>query len=190
MGLINLSILVERIKKKLETSGFIKDTDYASSSEGGTIKVDSTYATDITSGGKLKAKEITAEGYSEANDGAFISKATLDNLIESGALGGGGITIEKIYDKIPTYPSSSAEDASVSGKTFAGYSAYIVGVEGQNSTYTDFGATIPYEVVSTAKASVTIDSLSISFELNGTFDKMWMNTDSQWTKKLRIFGVK
>ena len=95
-----------------------------------------------------------------------------------------------MYDKIPTYPASAAEDASVSGKTFAGYSAYIVGVEGTNNSYTDFGATIPYAVVSTAKASVTIDSLSITFELNGTFDKMWLTTASQWTKKLRIFGVK
>lgn len=88
MGLVNLSILVERIKKKLLNSGFITNTDYASSSTGGVIKTDSTYATDITSGGKLKAKEISASDYASANDSAFISKATLDNLVDAGAMGG------------------------------------------------------------------------------------------------------
>ena len=83
MGVINLGILVKKIMSKISGAGYIKDTDYASSSKGGTIKTDSTYATDITSGGKLKAKEITAEAYSEANDAAFISKATLDNVLAS-----------------------------------------------------------------------------------------------------------
>lgn len=99
MGLVNLSILVERIKKKLLNSGFITNTDYASSSAGGVIKTDSTYSTDITSGGKLKAKEISASDYASANDSAFVSKATLDNLIESGALGG-SVTFSTTPQKI------------------------------------------------------------------------------------------
>lgn len=80
---------------KIAGAGYVKDTDYASSSKGGTIKVDSTYATDITSGGKLKAKEITAEAYSEANDAAFISKKTLDNVLE--AQPAGGITVDLLF---------------------------------------------------------------------------------------------
>lgn len=95
MGLVNLSILVERIKKKLESSGFIKNTDYASSSTGGVIKVDSTYATEITSGGKLKAKEISASDYESANDSAFISKGTLDNVLAS--QGGGRFSKTSIW---------------------------------------------------------------------------------------------
>ena len=100
MGVINLGALVEKLRKKLSGDGFITSTDYASSSSGGVIKTDTAYATDITSGGKLKAKEITAEAYSEANDAAFISKATLDNVLNT--ISGGG-TIEKFYSK----PSSS-----------------------------------------------------------------------------------
>lgn len=89
MGVINLGALVEKLKKKLAASGFITSTDYASASTGGVIKTDTTYATDITTGGKLKAKEIAAESFSEANDAAFISKKTIDNLKTAGYFGGG-----------------------------------------------------------------------------------------------------
>lgn len=76
------NILADSIPPEIvDTSAFVKDTDYATGTKGGTVKVDSTYAIELTSGGKLKAKEITAAGYSEANDAAFISKATLDNVL-------------------------------------------------------------------------------------------------------------
>lgn len=96
MGVINLGILVKKIMSKISGAGYIKDTDYASSSKGGTIKVDTTYATDVTTGGKLKAKEITAEAYSEANDAAFISKATLDNVLA--AQPSGGVTVDELFN--------------------------------------------------------------------------------------------
>ena len=39
MGVINLGLLVDKIKRKLEDSGFIKNTDYASASAAGVVKV-------------------------------------------------------------------------------------------------------------------------------------------------------
>lgn len=76
------NILADSIPPEItDTSSFIEATDYATSTTGGTVKVDSTYAIELTSGGKLKAKEISAAGYSDANDAAFISKATLDNVL-------------------------------------------------------------------------------------------------------------
>ena len=39
MGVINLGLLVEKIKKKLEGSGFIKNTDYATASAAGVVKI-------------------------------------------------------------------------------------------------------------------------------------------------------
>lgn len=76
------NILADSIPPEIvDTSSFIEATDYATSTTGGTIKVDSTYAIELTSGGKLKAKEIAAEDYSAANDAAFISKGTLDNVL-------------------------------------------------------------------------------------------------------------
>lgn len=95
MGVINLGILIKKIMGKISGAGYVKDTDYATSTKGGTIKTDSTYATDITSGGKLKAKEITAEAYAEANGAAFISKATLDNVLAS--QGGGSFSRTSIW---------------------------------------------------------------------------------------------
>lgn len=83
MGVINLGILVKKIMGKISGAGYIKSTDYATGTTGGTIKLDAAYATDITSGGKLKAKEISSESYAAANDAAFISKATLDNVLEA-----------------------------------------------------------------------------------------------------------
>lgn len=101
MGVINLGVLVEKLKKKMSGS-FVTKTDYASSSAGGVIKTDSTYATDITDAGKLKSKTITAANYDSANAAAFISKGTLDALIAAGMLGGGGMTWTKIYDGTTT----------------------------------------------------------------------------------------
>ena len=98
MGVINIGALVEKLKKKLAGAGFITKTDYASSSAGGVIKTDSTYATDITSGGKLKSTTISAASYADANSAAFISKGTLDALITAGTIGGGGMTWTKLFE--------------------------------------------------------------------------------------------
>lgn len=39
MGVINLGLLVDKIKRKLESSGFIKNTDYATASAAGVVKI-------------------------------------------------------------------------------------------------------------------------------------------------------
>jgi len=129
MGVINLGILVKKIMGKISGAGYIKDTDYASSSKGGTIKVDSTYATDITSGGKLKAKEITAEAYAEANDAAFISKATLDNVLASQ---GGGSSVELLLDSdySDTIQVGSQYLRTIEGKDLTQYKFLITGMTG------------------------------------------------------------
>lgn len=89
MGVINLGLLVDKIKRKLEKSGFVKNTDYASAGTGGVIKVSSALATGVTTGGGLQALTKTAVQYESAGDSMFIGKGTLDNLIAAGTLGGG-----------------------------------------------------------------------------------------------------
>ena len=111
MGVINLGVLVKKIMGKIAGAGYVKDTDYASSTKGGTIKTDSTYATDITDAGKLKSKTITAEGYVSANASAFVSKGTLDNLIASGAVG--GVTWTKLYEGIVSASGTGTFDEGV-----------------------------------------------------------------------------
>lgn len=53
MGVINLGLLVTKIKRKLENSGFIKNTDYATASAAGVVKVGEGLA--ITDAGVLSA---------------------------------------------------------------------------------------------------------------------------------------
>lgn len=53
MGVINLGLLVDKIKRKLESSGFIKNTDYASAIKAGVVKVGDGLA--ITDAGVLSA---------------------------------------------------------------------------------------------------------------------------------------
>ena len=78
-----------------DVSGFLTATDYATDTTGGVIKVDSTYALELTSGGKLKGKEIASDNYSEANSGALISKATLDNVLAGYSTG--GVTVDVLF---------------------------------------------------------------------------------------------
>lgn len=82
-----------------DVSGMVTDTDYATDSAGGVIKVDSTYAIELTSGGKLKAKAITAEAYAEANSAAFVSKATLDNVLAAQPAPPTGATFDTLLEK-------------------------------------------------------------------------------------------
>lgn len=154
MGVINLGILVKKIMGKIAGAGYVKDTDYASISKGGTIKVDSTYATDITSGGKLKAKEITAEAYSEANDAAFISKKTLDNVLASQP--SGGMTLEQLFSG--SIPQGSTTWKSLS-KNYTDYSMLLVVMAGTYNA--NAGEVIPTAIIPTDSTS------SVKFDFGG-----------------------
>lgn len=68
MGVINLGLLVDKIKRKLENAGFIKNTDYASASAAGVVKV---------------------------GDGLEITEAGVLSAI---AQGGGGVEVTEIWD--------------------------------------------------------------------------------------------
>ena len=58
MGVINLGLLVDKIKRKLESSGFIKNTDYASASAAGVVKVGD--GLNISDSGVLSATQQAA----------------------------------------------------------------------------------------------------------------------------------
>lgn len=160
MGVINLGALVEKLKKKLSGSGFITKTDYPSGDNAGVIKVDSTYATEVTTGGKLKAKAITAASYSEANDGAFISKETLDNLITAGALGGGGVTIE-LNGTLSAVSTSSQKVTKTNA--WSTYTAILAILKGEAGTSKIFGGIIPVSALPNAFTEWEIIALSSKF---------------------------
>ena len=61
MGVINLGLLVEKIKRKLEDSGFIKNTDYATASAAGVVKIGDNI--DVTEAGVISVTFPTASGF-------------------------------------------------------------------------------------------------------------------------------
>ena len=70
---------------KLDASAladYVTNTDYATSSVGGVIKVGSSKGTGI-SNGTLTAVVVTYENYSNLNGNGFISKGTLDNVLNA-----------------------------------------------------------------------------------------------------------
>ena len=60
MGVINLGLLVDKIKRKLEGSGFIKNTDYASASKAGVVKIGA--GIDVSENGTISANIPTSSG--------------------------------------------------------------------------------------------------------------------------------
>lgn len=83
MGVINLGLLVDKIKKKLESAGFIKNTDYATASAAGVVKIgEGLSITDAgvlsTSGGSLSAVTLY-EGDGSDLAYTFPAGKTMDN---------------------------------------------------------------------------------------------------------------
>lgn len=74
----------ENWNKKLEQSDlsdYVKNTDYATDSKGGVIKVNTALGTEISSTGGLRAITKTYEQYNSAANNIFIGKGTLENVI-------------------------------------------------------------------------------------------------------------
>ena len=61
--------------------GLVSNTNYASSSAGGVVKVQSLYATNIDGNGNLYAVTKTYSEYSNGSNAIFISKGTLNNVL-------------------------------------------------------------------------------------------------------------
>ena len=80
---INSGITEDLVDKLIgiDLSNYIKNTDYASSSKGGVIKI-GTYGSDISAEGILRANIYSKESYPFAKDNSFIGKKTLENVIE------------------------------------------------------------------------------------------------------------
>lgn len=59
----------------------ISDTDYASSSKGGTIKPSNTYGVSVNTSGGLICDNRTYDSYKTSTTGLFVSKGTLDAVL-------------------------------------------------------------------------------------------------------------
>ena len=75
---------------KLSADGYVKNTDYPTSSTAGVIKAATSYGTTVTSQGFLGAQTRTAAQYPGDANTLLVGKGTLENikgLLVSGALG-------------------------------------------------------------------------------------------------------
>ena len=69
------------LENVIEGKGLVSNTDYASNSIGGVIRVNVPYATKVNSSGILYASNLDYTTYSSTSDNAFIGKGTLENVI-------------------------------------------------------------------------------------------------------------
>lgn len=65
-----------------DLADYVKNTDYASTNKGGVIKVNNNYANAVVNG-ILVSQAKTYETYQSANEGMFISKGTLENVLNA-----------------------------------------------------------------------------------------------------------
>ena len=86
MGVINLGLLVEKIKGKLESSGFIKNTDYASASAAGVVKVGTGLA--ITDAGVLSVSGGSGSEFEQLYTEASTPVATTSAITLSASSAG------------------------------------------------------------------------------------------------------
>lgn len=64
-----------------DLTNYVQNTDYASSSKGGVIKVYTSRALEMINGEALSAQAKSYSEYGSLNNGAFIGKGTLENVI-------------------------------------------------------------------------------------------------------------
>lgn len=114
MGVINLETIVQKILNRIGGSGYLTPTDYATSSTGGTVKVDTDYGIEMTAAGKLRGTVETATDYGTAGNNMLVSKGTLNNVLAA-------------------QPSTAKLDLLFSGNLSAGAASYALAHD-----YTDY----------------------------------------------------
>lgn len=71
---------------KLSADGYVKNTEYPTSSKAGVIKAATSYGTTVTSQGFLGAQTRTAEQYEGDANTLFVGKGTLENVFQPKAM--------------------------------------------------------------------------------------------------------
>lgn len=67
--------------QKVDLTDYVKNTDYATSTKGGVVKINSPQGTGIYSSGVIYALTRGYDNYLNDNNGLFVSKGTLENVI-------------------------------------------------------------------------------------------------------------
>ena len=107
--------------QKVDLTNYVKNTDYASSSIGGTIRTSNASGLGI-SNGNLYAVKKAYNAYNSASDNMFIGKGTLENVIT-------GKELESANNKTTTISSSSTDNEYPSAKAVYDYIQSLNGDE-------------------------------------------------------------
>lgn len=65
----------------IDLTDYVKNTDYATSSKGGVIKISNDLGSDISSAGVIRGYTRTYSGYTSMDNAGIISKGTLENVL-------------------------------------------------------------------------------------------------------------
>lgn len=90
MGVINLGILIRKLTHvflrkdeaatELSTLGFVKNTDYASASTAGVVKINDSYGFGISETGEIRGLNATLTQYNNSPDYRIINKGTMRSI--------------------------------------------------------------------------------------------------------------
>ena len=126
-----------KLSELTNDSGYVKDTDYATSSKGGTFKTYADYGLSVnTSNGYLFAKDYTYANYlSQLSNYGFIGKATLENVITGkGLVKNTDYANENVGGVVKT-SNARAFNANSSGSAYAGAKTYTEYTNSDNYTF-------------------------------------------------------
>lgn len=107
---------------EVDLTNYVQYSDYATTSRAGLVRISSTVATDIVSStGLLYARSLDYATYTSANNAAFISKGTLENVITGKGLVSSSdlatVATSGSYNDLSNTPSEVTE-STVSGWGF------------------------------------------------------------------------
>ena len=90
------------VQVQVDLTDYVKNTDYASSSKGGVIKVSNAEEVGVDGNGNLIAKTVDYADYETEHSTAFVSIGTLNNVIT-------GKNLETANNKVTSISSSSTD---------------------------------------------------------------------------------
>ena len=205
------NILADSIPPEIPT-GAVTATSYATSSTGGVIKVDGEYGLDITSGGKLKGKAISAANYAAANNAAILCKETYENIkpgvasadalgmikvgsglsIADGVLSAsaaGGATVDLCWTGAATDNQNVDLTTALTGYTLALIVAYK-DVGGSN--YYDASAIVPVALLGTGNPDNMVNlNCGSGYSANVTVSTAKVRTSSvNGFDTFKVYGIK
>ena len=101
--------LLGKVGVQVDLTDYVKFTDYATGSTGGVIKTNSQYGTGMDSG-YLRGASCTYQAYQERTGDMFITKTTLNNVINGKGL------IEKNVNDLSNYTTTTDMNALLGNK--------------------------------------------------------------------------